>query len=198
MQHFFAYISRLKLIRRWGLMRNTQSENDSEHSLQVAFVAHGLALIAKNKYNKDVNPEKVVTLACYHDVSEVITGDLPTPVKYSNKDIKNSYKQLEESACKTLLSMLKPEYRDSYSKYLLPDKNTFESKLVKAADKICAYIKCVEEVEAGNKEFAQAKKTIFNSIEALNMEEVNDFMKENIPSFSMSLDEISKDIDSTI
>lgn len=198
MQHFLSYISRLKLIRRWGLMRNTQSENDSEHSLQVAFVAHNLALIAKNKFNKDVNPEKAIALACYHDVSEVITGDLPTPVKYSNKDIKTSYKKLEESACEHLLTMVKPEYRDDYAKYLLPDTSTYEYKLMKAADRICAYIKCVEEVQAGNKEFDQAKNTIYNSIIALNMVEVNEFMGESIQSFSMSLDEISKDLDATI
>lgn len=198
MQHFYAYISRLKLIKRWGLMRNTQSENDSEHSLQVAFIAHGLAVISKYKYHKDVNLEKVVVLACYHDVSEVITGDLPTPIKYYNSNIKNSYKDLERTASMQLLNMLKPEYRDEYSSYLLPDKNTLEYKLVKAADKICAYIKCVEEVEAGNKEFEKAKSSIFSAIKALNMEEIDDFMQESIPSFSMSLDEISKDIENPI
>lgn len=198
MQHFFAYISRLKLIRRWGLMRNTQRENDMEHSLQVAFIAHGLALISKYKYHKEIDPEKVVVLACYHDVSEVITGDLPTPIKYNNANIKNSYKDLEKRACNQLLAMLNPEYREEYSSYLLPEKNTLEYRIVKAADKICAHIKCVEEVGAGNREFEKAKTSTLEAIKALNMEEVEDFMRESMPSFSMSLDEISNDIDESI
>lgn len=191
MQHFYAYISRLKLIHRWGLMRNTQSENDMEHSLQVAFVAHGLALIAKTKYHKEVDPNLTLALACYHDVSEVITGDLPTPVKYQNRDIKNSYKNLEEKACEQLLSMLHEPLQKEYQPYLLPDSESYEWQLVKAADKLCAYIKCVEEVKAGNEEFLQAKKTIYASIEAMDIDEVRDFIIDSLPSFSLSLDELS-------
>lgn len=191
MQHFYAYISRLKLIRRWGLMRNTQPENDMEHSLQVAFVAHGLALLAKTKYQKQVDPNLTLALACYHDVSEVITGDLPTPVKYKNRDIKNSYKELESKACEQLLMMLHEPLRNEYKDYILPDEESYEWKLVKAADKLCAYIKCVEEVKAGNEEFIQAKKSIYASIEAMDMDEVRDFIIDSLPSFSLSLDELS-------
>lgn len=191
MQHFYAYISRLKLIRRWGLMRNTQPENDMEHSLQVAFVAHGLALLAKTKYQKPVDPNLTLALACYHDVSEVITGDLPTPVKYKNRDIKNSYKELESKACEQLLMMLHEPLRNEYKGYILPNEESYEWKLVKAADKLCAYIKCVEEVKAGNEEFAQAKKSIYASIEAMDMDEVRDFIIDSLPSFSLSLDELS-------
>ena len=192
MQHFYAYISRLKLIRRWGLMRNTLPENDMEHSLQVAFIAHGLALIAKTKYQKPVDPNLTLALACYHDVSEVITGDLPTPVKYHNPAIKSSYKDLEAKACESLLDMLQEPLRTEYTPYLIPDENCYEAKLVKAADKICAYIKCVEEVKAGNEEFIQAKKTIYTTIEAMDMDEVRDFIIESLPGFSLSLDELSK------
>ncbi len=192
MQHFYAYISRLKLIRRWGLMRNTLPENDMEHSLQVAFVAHGLALIAKTKYRKPVDPNLTLALACYHDVSEVITGDLPTPVKYHNPAIKSSYKDLEAKACESLIDMLQEPLRTEYIPYLMPDESSYEAKLVKAADKICAYIKCVEEVKAGNEEFIQAKKTIYTAIEAMDMDEVRDFIIESLPSFSLSLDELSK------
>lgn len=192
MQHFYAYISRLKLIQRWGLMRNTQPENDAEHSLQVAFIAHGLALIAKHKLNKDVDTEFVLALACYHDISEVITGDLPTPIKYKNRDLKNSYKAIEEGAQDRLLEMLNEPLKSEYAKYIKPDESTLEWKLVKAADRICAYIKCVEEEKAGNQEFINAKKTIYESIINMNLKEVEIFIEESLNSFSLSLDEISK------
>ncbi|MDY5730202.1 MAG: 5'-deoxynucleotidase [Eubacteriales bacterium] len=192
MQHFYAYISRLKYIRRWGLMRNTQEENDMEHSLQVAFIAHGLALYAKYELKKEVDPNLVMALACYHDVSEVITGDLPTPIKYKNEDIKQSYKQLENNACQQLLKMLHKPMRAIYEPYLQPDESIYEWKLVKAADKLCAYIKCLEEVKAGNSEFLQAKKTVYNSILAMQMEEVQHFILHSLDSFGLSLDELSQ------
>ncbi len=194
MQHFYAYISRLKLIQRWGLMRSTQAENDMEHTMQVVFISHGLALIANTKFNKNIDTELVIALAAYHDVGEVITGDLPTPVKYNNPTIEQSYKELENMANDHLLSMLDEPLKGEYAKYLKPDKNSYEWKLVKAADKISAYIKCIEEEKAGNQEFLNAKKTIYQSILAMDMPEVQLFVEESLPSFSLSLDEISQGI----
>ena len=192
MNHFFAYLNRLKLIRRWGLMRNTVPENDMEHSMQVALVAHGLAVLAKNRYQQDINPERVLSLALYHDVGEVITGDLPTPVKYKNPSLQGAYKQLESLACQQLLAMLPPDMEPDYHQYLMPKEASREWKLVKAADRICAYLKCVEEEKMGNHEFDQAKMSISASIAAIALPEVQAFMAEFVPSFSLSLDELSK------
>lgn len=192
LNHFFAYVNRLKLINRWGLMRNTIPENDMEHSMQVAAIAHGLAVLAKVRHQQPVNPEKVLALALYHDAGEVITGDLPTPVKYKNPSIQDAYKQLEALACEQLLTMLPPDMRPEYELYLMPREDSYEWKLVKAADRICAYLKCVEEEKMGNREFDQAKAAILATISKIPMPEVVDFMKEFIPSFSLSLDELSR------
>ena len=192
MNHFFAYLNRLKLIRRWGLMRNTVPENDMEHSMQAALIAHGLAVLGQTRHQRTVNPEHVLALALYHDAGEVITGDLPTPVKYKNPDIQDAYKKIESLASRQLLGMLPDDMQNSYEPYLFPDSSTYEWRLVKAADRICAYLKCLEEETAGNHEFSQAKLTIQASIEQIALPEVQEFMREFVPSFGMTLDELSK------
>jgi 5'-deoxynucleotidase len=192
MNPFFAYLNRLKLIRRWGLMRNTVPENDMEHSMQCALIAHGLAVIAKERHGRDVNPETVLSLALYHDVGEVITGDLPTPVKYKNPEIKTAYKRIESMASVQLLDMLPGDLRSAYEPYLVPDEKTYPWRLVKAADRICAYIKCIEENNLGNREFDQARATVLESIRQSDLPEVAEFMRDFAPSFELSLDELSK------
>ena len=191
--HFFAYISRMKFIQRWGLMRNTIPENDMEHALQTAMFAHAIAIIGVERYHKVYNPEHIMALALYHDGCEVITGDLPTPIKHHNPAIKMEYNKLEEIAADKLLSMLPHDLRPAYTPLIRHDETTDEWAIVKAADKICAYIKCLEERKAGNLEFEQARKSTKKSLDRLGMPEVEDFMKEFVPGFSMTLDEISED-----
>jgi 5'-deoxynucleotidase len=192
MNLFFAYLNRLKLIQRWGLMRNAIPENDMEHSMQCALIAHALAAIAVERYGRAVDPQTAATLALYHDASEVLTGDLPTPVKYKNAEIKKAYKTIEYLASEQLYHMLPDDLRHVYSPYLLPDRESYEWKLVKAADRICAYIKCVEEKKAGNREFIQAQAAIAATIAGLDLPEVRDFMREFTPAYELSLDELSK------
>ncbi|HPF88296.1 MAG TPA: 5'-deoxynucleotidase [Candidatus Limiplasma sp.] len=192
MNPFFAYINRLKLIQRWGLMRNAIPENDMEHSMQCALIAHALALLAKTRYQRDVDPQTAATLALYHDAGEVMTGDLPTPVKYKNTQIKRAYKQIETMANQQLFQMLPDDLKPAYSPYLLPDTDTYAWKLVKAADRICAYLKCVDEKKTGNLEFVQAQSTIKASIAQIDLPEVQDFMREFAPAYELSLDELSK------
>jgi len=191
MNHFFAYLDRLKLIRRWGLMRNTVPENDMEHSMQTALIAHGIAVLGKARYGRDVDPEHVVMLALYHDVSEVITGDLPTPVKYKTPSIQDAYSELEAHAKDQLLDMLPNDLRPYFTTYVKPDEASYEWRLVKAADRISAYLKCIEEEKMGNRDFAQAKATIRQSISAIDLPEVQAFMAEFVPSFSLSPDDLS-------
>jgi 5'-deoxynucleotidase len=192
--HFFAYLSRLKLISRWPLMRNVRTENVSEHSLQVAFVAHALALIKNRKFNGNINAERVALLAMYHDASEVLTGDLPTPVKYYNPQIAHEYKKIEENARQKLLSMLPEELQHDFR--ALIDENLYspdETLIVKQADTLCAYLKCLEELSAGNTEFTLAKARLEKTLEQRQSPEMDYFMTVFIPSFSLSLDEISLD-----
>ena len=191
--HFFAYMSRMKYINRWGLMRNTLPENDMEHALQTAMVAHALALIANTRYGKHYDAGQVMALALYHDGSEVITGDLPTPVKHNNPAIQQEYGKLEEIANQKLLSMLPPDLVPAYEPLIRHDETAEEWHLVKAADRICAYIKCVEEKKAGNMEFENAGYSVRRSIEKIDLPEVKDFMRECVPGFGMTLDEISGD-----
>ena len=191
--HFFAYISRMKFIQRWGLMRNTIPENDMEHALQTAMFAHAIAIIGVERYHKVYNPEHIMALALYHDGCEVITGDLPTPIKHHNPAIKMEYNKLEEIAADKLLSMLPNDLRPAYAPLIRHDETTDEWAIVKAADKICAYIKCLEERKAGNLEFEQARKATKKSLDRLGLPEVEDFMKEFVPGFSMTLDEISEE-----
>ena len=192
MNHFFAYLDRLKLIRRWGLMRNTIPENDMEHSMQTALIAHGLAVLGKTRHQRDIDPEHVVMLALYHDVSEVITGDLPTPVKYKSPEIQGAYRDLEEHARERLLHMLPEDMQPAFRTYITPDESTYEWRLVKAADRISAYLKCVEEEKMGNRDFAHAKLSIQDSINQNTLPEVHEFMREFVPSFSLSPDELSR------
>jgi len=192
--HFFAHLSRLKLINRWPLMRNVRTENVSEHSLQVAFVAHALAIIKNRKFNGNVNPERVALLAMYHDASEVLTGDMPTPIKYYNPQIAHEYKKIEKVAQQKLIEMLPPELQNDFRPLLDEHYYTEDEKsVVKQADALCAYLKCLEELSAGNNEFKLAKARLEKTLDMRSSPEMEYFMKVFIPSFSLSLDEISQD-----
>ncbi len=191
MSHLFAYLSRMKFIRRWSLMHSTYPENVQEHSLQVALVTHMLAVIRNRLFSGEVNPERAATLALYHDVGEVLIGDLPTPVKYFNPEIKTAYQTIEQTAVQKLFSMLPEELRDDYRPFFEPaegDRDHYE--LVKAADKLCAYLKCLEEVSAGNQEFSQAEQTLKEAVERIDLPEVRYFLETFVPSFRLTLDEL--------
>jgi 5'-deoxynucleotidase len=192
LSHFFAYLSRMKYIRRWGLMHSTYSENIQEHSSQVAMVAHALAIIRNRMFAGNVNPDRVAALALYHDASEVLTGDLPTPVKYFNPDIKTAYHVIEETANKKLLSMIPAELQPDYQAFFHHEEADAASlELVKAADKLCAYIKCLEEVGVGNKEFAHAEKTLRATVEKSDLPEVRYFLDTFVSSLKLTLDELN-------
>ena len=190
--HFFANIGRLKQIYRWPLMRSIKPENVQEHSHQVATVAHMLALIKNKKFNGKVSPERVALVALYHDASEVLTGDLPSPIKYHNEDIASAYKKIEQIAESSLINMLPEEFRDEFSPLIAHHHIDHEvARLVKSADVICGYLKTLEEISAGNHEFEKAKKNITKTLDKYRSPEVNYFMQVFVPSFSLSLDEIS-------
>ena len=191
--HFFAYINRMKFIQRWGLMRNTMLENDMEHALQTAMIAHAIAVMGNVRYNRGYNAEHIMALAMYHDASEVITGDLPTPIKHHNPAIKTEYSKLEDIAAQKLISMLPPDLREYYTPLIAHDESTEEWRIVKAADRICAYIKCLEERKSGNQEFESARKSVKKFLDQIDLDEVQDFMMECIPGFAMTLDEISEE-----
>lgn len=190
MYKFFAFLNRMKYIRRWSLMRSVRDENIMEHSQQVAVIAHALALINNKIFGGKVDVNKTVLLAQYHEVGEVITGDLPTPIKYFNPEINSAYKELEDNACHRILNMLPDSLKEEYKEYVLPDNNTEEYKLVKCADRLAAYLKCVEEVKAGNSEFKKAKTTIGSELKALKRPEVDYYLKEFAPAFDLTLDEL--------
>lgn len=192
--HFFAYLSRLKLISRWPLMRNVRTENVSEHSLQVAFVAHALAVIKNRKFNGNVNPDRVALLAMYHDASEVLTGDMPTPIKYYNPQIAHEYKKIEKTAQLKLIEMLPEEIQQDFRSILDDSYYTEDEKMVvKQADALCAYLKSLEELSAGNNEFKLAKQRLEKTLKLRHSPEMDYFMKVFVPSFKLSLDEISGD-----
>ena len=190
MYKFFAFINRMKYIKRWSLMRSIREENIMEHSQQVAVIAHALALINNKIYGGSVDINKVVLLAQYHEVGEVITGDLPTPIKYFNPEIKSAYKDLEKGACEKLLNMLPESLRDEYNNYIMPDEQTEEYKIVKCADRLAAYLKCVEEIRAGNSEFKKAKASIGAELKSAKRQEVDYYLKEFAPAFDLTLDEL--------
>jgi len=190
MSHFFAYLSRMKYINRWGIMRNTTSENIMEHSLQVAMIAHSLCAVRKNVFKLDSDVEKVLLYSVYHETSEVITGDLATPVKYFNPEIASSYKNIEKIANSKIFSMLPAEMKTDYE-FLENGFDDESYRIVKAADKICAFIKCVEELKTGNDEFAKAKVAIESQINNLGMPEVDYWMKNFSHSFELTLDELN-------
>ena len=187
---FFAYLSRLQLIRRWSLMRNTQPENDAEHSLQVAMIAHAIAVIGRDRYHRDTDPEHVLTLAVYHDATEVMTGDLPTPVKYHNEELRNAYHRLEDGSADRLLGLLPEDMQPAFAP-CLRQENGYDRDVVRAADKISAYIKCLEEKRAGNREFDYAAENVRKSLVAVELPEVRDFLREFLPAFEMTLDELN-------
>ena len=187
--HFFAYISRMRFIQRWALMRNTAPENVQEHSHQVAVLAHALAVIRKEKFGGTIDPGAVAVAALYHDASEILTGDMPTPIKYDNPAIQHAYKEVEAVAEKKLLHMLPQELQSVYAPILTPADPEIES-LVKAADKLSAYIKCVEELKAGNTEFREAAAQTRKALEGYGLPEVAYFMDTFMDSFSLTLDEL--------
>ena len=188
--HFFAMLSRMKYIVRWSLMRNTRAENICEHSQDVAVLVHALALLHNKRFGGTVNAERCVLYALYHDVPEILTGDLPTPVKYNNPDIQNAYRSLETVSANRLLEQLPDDLRAEYRSLLLPeDADEIELQLVKAADKLSALVKCIEELKAGNKEFLHAKRSTEKTLKAMKLAAVDCFMKEFLPSFELTLDE---------
>ena len=177
----------MKYIKRWGLMRNTREENLSEHSLEVAFIAHALAIISNKRFGKKVDASAAAVAAMFHDTSEILTGDLPTPIKYYNPEIKAAYKKIEVIAEDELISMLPPDMRDDFKEIYAPDEET--ARIVKAADKLSALIKCIEEKNMGNNEFTSAEESARAALKAMEMPEVDVFMEEFMESFSMTLDE---------
>ena len=187
--HFFAYISRMRFIQRWALMRNTAPENVQEHSHQVAVLAHALAVIRNEKFGGAVDPGAVAVAALYHDASEILTGDMPTPIKYDNPAIQHAYKEVEAVAEKKLLHMLPEELQSVYAPILTPADAEVE-RLVKAADKLSAYIKCVEELKAGNTEFREAAAQTRKALEGYGVPEVDYFLDTFMDSFSLTLDEL--------
>lgn len=190
MNNFFGMLARMKYINRWGLMRNTITENIAEHSLDVAVIAHALATIGNIYYNKQNNPEHIAVLAMFHDATEIITGDLPTPIKYYAPEIRDSYKKVEEVAANQLISELPKEMQKVYGEILHEDSNE-DWKYVKAADKISAYVKCIEESRMGNHDFEKAENTIKEAIEEMDMPEIKYFMENFLASYSITLDEIN-------
>lgn len=192
-KNFFAMLSRMKYINRWGLMRNTITENIAEHSLDVAIIAHALAIIGNTYFNKKLDSERVAVLAMFHDTTEIITGDLPTPIKYFAPEIKTAYKDVEAFAGTQLLGTLPEEMKEQYEDIILPNPEEKELWLyVKAADKLSALIKCVEEVAMGNMDFAKAKKSTENAVREMHLEEADYFLDNFISAYSLTLDEQSE------
>ena len=189
--HFFAMLSRMKYINRWGLMRNTVAENIQEHSHQVAVLAHALAVIQNRFFGGQVDPGAVAVAALYHDASEILTGDMPTPIKYDNPDIQAAYKQVESMAEQKLLSMLPEELRGDFDDAVSIVDPEIHA-LVKAADKLSAYLKCVEEVKAGNAEFRLAKEQTFAALNRSPIPALGYFMEHFLPGFELTLDELNR------
>ena len=187
---FFALAARMRNIRRWGLMRNSFEENLLEHSQMTAILAHALAVIRRDVFGRDARPEACAAAALFHDMSEIITGDLPTPVKYLNEDIRSSYKAVEAQAEDQLLSLLPPGMRPAYADLLRGGEDEVR-ELVKAADKLAAYVKCIEELRAGNQEFRSAEEQIRQTLEASPLPEIGYFMEHFLPAFGMTLDELT-------
>lgn len=186
---FFALLSRMRYIQRWGLMRNTFQENIQEHSHMVAVLAHGLAMIDRELCGGDADPDRCAAAALFHDAPEILTGDLPTPIKYANDDIRTAYRQVEEVSARKLLSMLPPEIQAGYEPLLLETDDAVR-QIVKAADKLSAYIKCVEELKAGNQEFATAAAQTREALEQMDLPCLRYFMEHCLPSFAETLDQL--------
>lgn len=190
MEKFYAYIDRMKFIKRWQLMRSTREENIMEHSHSVAVLAHALCVIENGIFGGNVDAEKAVLYALYHEVSEVMTGDMPTPVKYFNSAIHGEYEKLETVAVGKISSTLPEELKTAMLPALLPDKNSEEYRFMKAADRLSAYIKCLEELRSGNREFVQAERSIKQSLTERHMRAVDYFFEHFIPALSLTLDEL--------
>ena len=188
---FFAYLSRMRYISRWGLMRNTFQENIQEHSHMVAVLAHALAVIRRDVLGKKADPGLAAAAALYHDAPEILTGDLPTPIKYYSPDIRDAYKRVEEVSAGKLAAMLPEELRGAFAPLLREDYDPDTRALVKAADKLSAYIKCVEELKAGNAEFRQAAEQTLEALKGYGLPEVDYFMERFLPAFGLTLDELS-------
>ena len=188
--NFFAYISRMRYIGRWSLMRNSLPENIQEHSHMVAVIAHALGVIRRDVFGVPCDPNEAAAVALYHDASEILTGDLPTPIKYHSADIMGAYKQVEKLACEKLLATLPAELRPAYEKLLTGETQERLHDLVKAADKLSAYIKCIEERKAGNNEFLSAEKQTRAMLDASPLPEVGWFLEHFIPAFELNLDEL--------
>lgn len=188
--HFFALHSRMKYINRWALMRNTQNENLAEHSNDVAVIAHAIAVIKNVRFGGNINAERVAFLALYHDMPEIMTGDMPTPVKYHSEKIHKAFLDVEKESCEKIISMLPSDLRDYYKDAFFQNpQDEYLWQIVKAADKISALIKCVQELQAGNKEFDQAYQSTLKIVENIELEEVKAFMADFFASFKLSLDE---------
>ena len=190
--HFFAYMNRMKYIRRWGLMRNTQAENDMEHAFQTAMIAHAIALLGNARYRRDYDAEHIMALAMYHDASEVITGDLPTPVKHNNPVIRDEYHRLEAIADQRLLRMLPEDIRPTYEALIGTEEKGVEWRIVKAADKISAYIKCMEERQSGSHEFEAAEAQQLAALHEMHCPEAEYFIEHMLPCFAQNLDELTR------
>ena len=187
---FYAYMDRMKFIKRWQLMRSVREENIMEHSHGVTLLSHALAVIRNEVFAGKVDIAKTILYATYHETSEVMTGDLPTPIKYYNKGLHGAYKELEKSACEKIVHTLPEVMQKAISPFVLADEESEEYQIVKAADRLAAYIKCLEELRAGNSEFVKAKKSIEEDLHARNMPEIEYFFEHFIPSFSLTLDEL--------
>ncbi len=188
--NFFALMARMKYIDRWGLMRNTQVENIQEHSHMVAVLAHALAVIGKEKFGSAIDPNEAAVAGLYHDAPEILTGDLPTPVKYDNPAIKDAYKAVETVAADKLLSMLPQELCPAFAPYVKEELDPGLLRLVKAADKLSAHIKCLEELRAGNNEFKLAARQTRAALDQMELPELDYFMKHFLPGFELTLDEL--------
>ena len=191
MSKFYAVLNRMRHIRRWSLMRNAQSENVLEHTAMVALVGHALSVIRNEQFSGDVDPGRVVTLALFHDAAEVMTGDVATPIKYRNERIKAAHDELEEAANARLLDMVPEGLRPTFDGVIRPEAGDVHERLVKAADRICAYLKCSEELRMGNREFERAAEKTRLAVEQLDLPEVDYFMKVFAPSFSLTIDELN-------
>lgn len=192
--HFFAMMARMKYIERWALMKNSEVENISEHSMEVAMISHALAVIGNVRFQKNLNTEKAALIGLYHDCTEIITGDMPTPIKYYSEDIESAFKEIEEKAAGKLLDMLPEDMRGYYEDLFFPiSEDAYLWKLKKAADKLSALIKCIKEEKSGNTEFSSAKKMLEQSIHDMHLEEAEVFCQEFLPSYYKTLDELKGD-----
>lgn len=191
--HFFAMLSRMKYIHRWALMRNSYPENISEHSLEVAMISHALANIGNVRLGKELNADRAAVIGLFHDCPEIITGDMPTPIKYYNHDTRDAFKKVEDEASEKLLDLLPDDMRDAYSPlFFMDEADEYLWKLVKAADRLSALIKCIEEGKAGNREFDGARSGIEERLRQMELPEADIFISDFLPSYELNLDELRK------